>query len=125
MKNAIQNAARAKGVEPALVAAMISKATNAGADLLQDGYAPCPPLLDNSEGCFGVMRVPVFHIKNFANVKQKGPKSQEAIEAGIELIAKTSKCVCESTKLSQRQTKEDIARISMVHHCFTEFLNLL
>ena len=69
-----------------------------------------------------MMRVPVFHIKNFANVKQKGPKSQEAIEAGINLIAKTSKCVCESTKLSQRQTKEDIARISMVGDYFAGFL---
>ena len=112
MKDNIRNAAKTFGVDEYIIAAFISKMTNAGLDLDDKGYMPCASNIPSTTKCFGVMRVPEDRFDDIGALEEKGVGSQESIEAGIKLLMEIAECVCESTKLSQRQTQYDIIAIS-------------
>ena len=105
----IESASKKYMIDTFLLAGFISKLTNFGNDLDNDGYVPC-----GSTRCFGVMRVPIdrFSTTQLAEIEKKGPDSVESISAGIELLKEKAECVCKATKSSQRRTIDDVIMIS-------------
>ena len=107
LKHVILPAAQKYQIDEYLIAAIISKVSNAGQNLNETGYQPC---LDGSQ-CFGLMRVPTDRL-NLTEMEEFGPRSVESIEKGIEWLLEISNCLCESTRLSRRKTNHDIVQIS-------------